>query len=561
MAKQKRDYQIETEDKVFESVENGLRSMIICLATGLGKTYIGSNIVKKVNQKGSRVLWLTHNIELIEQSSLALYLELTDRHENLPIITELGGMLETLNHVHKNGIFSEIADANEFRRTIGIIKESRMDIHADVCVASIQTLYRRLNRIDPNHFDYIIVDECHYAMAKTWKDTLDHFSSAIRIGLTATPERLDGASLGDLFEDIIVDFDLKYGIDNGYLVEISGQRIKTEIDISKVGSSMGDFNKADLEKVINTKARNKQIVDKIIEYAPGKQSIAFCIDVQHAIDLSNMANRFGLRSAFIVGDEKLISREQRKKIWNDFKQYEYDLLTNVTILTTGADHDMVECIVNARPTQSKTIFLQGIGRGTRPQKGVIDGLETKEERILAIRNSDKPLLTVLDIVENTTRHNLINCWTLDNKKRVEDKVFITGEKRLKLLEERSKSQKKLEHTLKEDVKVELMRLPEIVIYKRGKYLEPATAEQLAVLKKMNYDVDNQLYTKYDVAEIFAKFPAHAWQISKLRDMGYDVSGNVSQGEYSEAMKRHHEKVKNGNLLVYNLATLPFKNIR
>lgn len=561
MAKTKRDYQVKTEDKVFECIESGMRSFIVCLATGLGKTFIACNVVNRYRKQGKRVLWLTHNIELIEQSSLALYMELTGRIMNFDAIEKNGGMLQTLNNLDRNIIFSDIADPYELKHTIGMIKENRMDLNAQVCVASIQTIHRRLHKIDPNHYDLIVVDECHYAMAKTWQMTLNHFPDAIKLGLTATPERLDGASLGDLFEDIIVDYDLKFGIENGYLVEIEGHRIKTELDISTVKSSMGDFNVADLQKVINTQARNKHIIDQYHALTPGKQAIAFCIDVQHAIDLAEMANRFDVRAAFVVGDDKLCPKEHRKKVWQDFKNGEYDMLTNVTILTTGADHDMVECIINARPTQSKTIFMQGVGRGTRTQKGIIDGLETKEERIIAIKSSDKPLLSILDIVDNTTRHNLINCWTLDNKKRIEDKVFITREFQKQLLEVRAKNDKKLEHKLEENVKVDLIRLPELIIYKRGKNLEPATEAQLKVLEKWNYDIVNNIYTKYDVAEIFAKQPASDWELKRLRELNFDVSGFVSKGEYGEAIKQHNDKLKNSNIIAFNQATLPFKNMK
>ena len=415
--KQARNYQLETKDYTFQQIRKGTKSLIQCMATGLGKTYTAAITIKEVP---GRVLWLTHTEELIEQSALSVYLELTDLYDQVPNIIANNGIIGTLDQLDKGLLHTNIIDPIGFKKTIGVIKQHRMDTSCKVSVASIQTIHRRLEKFQPDHFDMIIVDECHLAMAKTWTKTLDYFPDAIKIGLTATPERLDGASLGDLFEEFACNYDIKYGIDNGWLVPINAKRIATKLDISKVKSLGGEFSSSDLEKVINTPARNNKIVDSYLEYCKDQPFIGFGVDVKHCIELTKTFNDRGVKTSFIVGDEKLCPN--RKERIDGFRSQEFMGLINVTILTAGFDYDRVATIIHARPTQSKTIYLQATGRGTRILSGVIEGLQEPEQRLQAIQQSAKPILTLLDIVDNTNRHNLINAWFLDKGKKTEENL-------------------------------------------------------------------------------------------------------------------------------------------
>jgi len=533
-----RDYQIETVDYTFDLIRKGVKSMIQCMATGMGKTFTGAMTVKRVP---GRALWLTHTEELIEQSALSVYLELSGRYDQVPAILQNGGMIGTLNTLDKGWIGKGIDDALEFKKTIGIIKQERFDLNAKLTVASVQTIQRRLAKIKQDHFEIIYVDECHLAMAKTWKQVIAHFPDAIIIGLTATPKRLDGASLGDLFEEFACNYDIKYGVDNGWLVPIDGVQVSTKLDISTVKTLGGDFSKSDMEKVINTPFRNAKITQSYIEHSDGKQFIAFAVDVNHTIELCKAFNACGIKTAFVVGDEKLCPN--RKEIIEDFRQGKYTGLVNVTILNAGFDHPAVETIIQARPTQSETIYLQGVGRGTRALTGVLDGLLTPMERVMAIKASAKPKMKLLDIVDNSSRHNLINAWTLDQVKKNKDKIFITPEKRQLLIDVESKRETKLEHDRAFDNIIKLLDVPEFIVYHSGKNLEPATDKQLAQLKKWGYDIEKNIYSKADAGEIFAKQPAFGWQRDWMTQHHYRVPFNCTSGDYQACVKDHEKRKK------------------
>lgn len=557
--KKLRDYQSKTIEDVFKAKQDGIKSMLITYATGLGKTLTAANIINKTKGK---TLWLTHTEELIEQSAMSLISEEFDGRY-IYEIKKAGGIIKYLDSVESSGLFGNTS--NEIKNLIGVVKQHRFDIDSKIVVASVQTIHRRLDKISPEHFELIIADEAHMSMAKTWTKTITYFNTDLRIGLTATPTRLDGLSLVELFEKIVSNYDIKYGIDNGYLVEIDGIRIKTKLNLDKVRTTAGELNQADLEKEINIPERNQLIVDSYKKYANGKQAIVYCVDIKHAKDLDEVFRKNGIKSAFVVGDESICpDRSARIDL---FKSGELTVLVNVNILIAGFDHDMVECIIMARPTKSLVLYCQAIGRGTRTKNGVIWNLDSAEERITAIRKSDKPKLIILDIVDNTTRHNLINTWTLDKDKSVEDKVFVTKENKELLLAEIAKkeAQRKLKHELNEDKRQTLIRLPKVELYNSGKNLEPATEKQLQWLKREGYDIVNNSYTKFQASEIISSLPINVRsayykvQLDYIRSWGYDLSNGITVGQLGAALKeiekrKAFEKIKNSS------ENLPFKDL-
>lgn len=556
--KQPRDYQLLVKDHTINKIKSGTKSLIQCMATGMGKTASAGFTIKELP---GRTLWLTHTEELIEQSALPVFLEMSGNYHEIDAIKSHGGIIGTLNYLDKAGLFGlGLENPLAFRKTIGVIKQERFDLNAKICVASIQTIFRRLHKIDPDHFSTIVIDECHLAMAKSFLTTLDHFPDAVKIGLTATPERLDGASLGDIFEEFACNYDIKYGVDNGWLVPITGHRISTRIDLSKVKTLGGDFSKSDIEKVINTPERNRKVVQAYQERCDGKQFIAFAVDVNHCMELCKAFNEAGINTGFVVGDEKLCPN--RKEIIEQFRNKELTGLVNVTILTAGFDHDGVECIIHARPTQSKTIYLQATGRGTRILKGVIDGIDDPAERVKAIQLSQKPRLHLIDIVDNTTRHNLINAWTLERGKAAKDKVFISEEERQKLLDAETARATKLEHDLEFDETVQLIDIPELELWNKGRNLEPATEAQLFYLRKWGYDTDKNIYTKFDASQIFAQRPASREQIAQMRAWGYNTNmGMVTVGNYNACRQQRLKMAAKVDVSKLNFHKVPISGLR
>lgn len=485
-----RDYQRESIDAVLNGVDKGVNRSLCVLATGLGKTFVAGQIMAKYK----KVLFITHTEELITQSAKSIILECGDK-------------------------------------SVGIIKQERFDIHAHIIVASIQTLWRRLDKIDPNMFDCIIIDEAHYAMASTWLKAANHFTPKLLLGLTATPERLDGISLGNLFREIVIEKGIDFGIENGWLVELEAIRVETHINLDKVRTTGGELNQGDLEKLINTPERNAQIVRKWMEYSRNCTTLGFCVDMQHAVDLCTRFQDEGVKASYLVSDEKLCP--DRKYRIEAYKGGDIQVMLNVMILTAGYDHPQVDCIITARPTKSKTIFLQQVGRGTRALCDL--NYETIEERVAAIKASTKPKCTILDIADSTSRHQLVNTYTLDKDKPTEKKTFMTREKK-KAIADKKATQRKLEHERIIDEVVNLIKLPQVKISGSVRMLEPASEAQLAWLERLGYDIVNITYTKRDCSEIISNAPAADWQIAKLKAMGFDTAGGVKIGQADQILK-------------------------
>ena len=547
-----RDYQSEDRKSILSNFkEKGMSEQMIVQATGLGKTVLGTNLLKDAK----RGLWLTHREELISQSAMSC------------IISEFG--TDAINHIkpyktylnyirHSSSMDSIMYE--KYRNRVGIVKEKLLDKDSKIVVASIQTIVRRLQHFDPDQFEYIICDEAHLAMSAGWLKVINYFNPELLLGLTATPHRLDGLPLHTVFKDITVNRDIKWGIDNGYLVEIDAIRVKTEISLDEVSRRGGEFATRQLEQTINIPQRNKLICDKWKKYAFGKQTLFFATDVQHALDMNAMCEKEGILSTFVVGDKQLCPN--RGERISQFKNGDVQWLINVDIATTGFDHDMIECIILGRPTMSLTLFLQMVGRGTRTEKGIIAGLDTAEERINAISSSNKTKLTLMDIVDNTNRHRLINTWTLEKDKDPKDMVFITKDTRKKLEIAKEKRIRKLHHKQKEDQKVKLLAVPDITIHNVGKMREPATENQLRLLTKEGYDVSNNSYTKYGASLIISNMTLHPWQIRDLRNLGYNADVNTTFGQYGaikKKIKSDFDKQKEENLR-NKLKSLPFTDI-
>lgn len=492
----------------------------------MGKTFTAANIAKEFKN----TLWLTHSEELIEQSAAALIREYIGI--DVAEVEEHDGVLSIIKS--NRGLFGN-KEVARVKQTMGIIKRDLFEIDRPITVASIQTLHRRLDWIDPKHFECIIIDEAHMAAANTWTKAIEHFSPKLRLGLTATPDRLDGASLTDLFSEVIVNYDIKYGVENGYLCELDGIKIKTGVNLESVHTQAGDFNQKELQAAVDTDERNELIVKKWYEHTKGERpTLVFAVNVSHAQRLAEQYNIAGHKATFVVADESLCP--DRKERINDFKNGNTLVLTNVNILTTGFDHPDTGCIVMARPTKSRTLYLQSVGRGTR--------LKTP---YLPYNNC-----MLLDVVDNSGRHSLINAETLDHGKRIEDRVFMLKETKAKLIENRDRVTKMRE--MERDQRVNLLKLPEIKIYDTYKTREAATEKQLEWLKREGYDIVNNHWTKGQAMSVISNLPAAQKDLEKLKKLGYDITG-ATFGQAQKVLKEAEQKQSITSL------KLPFKGVR
>jgi len=523
--KKLRPYQKEAKETVFKKLEVGLKKPIVVLPTGCGKTFCAS----KITDEFKNTLWLTHTEELIDQSALALVMNITEKPLEVDnIIADRNGMLEFLNFAEKNPLM--LNDTERFiYDNCGIIKAERMDIDKKITVASIQTIHRRLHKIDSDKYDLIIIDECHQAAAKTWNKTIEHFSEAkLVLGLTATPHRTDGTSLNSVFDEIVYDYSIKDAIEQGYLCEIDAIRIKTNISLDNVRTTAGELNNKDLA-IINCPERNNLIVDSFEKYVKEKQGIIFCVNVQHAMDLTATFKKRGYNSVnFVVGDKNLCPN--RKDIIRDYKKGRIQVLINVMVLTMGFDHPNTGFVGMTCPTKSLVKYIQCIGRGTRlKNKKYIDKYGQK--------------VTILDFVDVTSRHRLVNTWELDKEKEIEDRVYLSKEKKDKLIKVREERLAKLDVSRNRDEKVNLLSLPKVKINKTANSNKPASPKQLLFLNSLGYDVKNNFYTVYDASLIISSQPIKKQHLMRLKLAGYDISKGATYGEAKLVFDELKNKLK------------------
>ena len=279
--------------------------------------------------------------------------------------------LRTLFIVHKNDILTEAyekfnavwPDASK-----GFFNASEKDTTSQLIFASKDTLYRdgNIDLFQPDDFDYIIIDEVHHSSCTTYKRITDYFRPRYMIGLTATPERQDRADILELFDyNIYYELPQRDAIESGYLSGFKYYGLKDDIDYSKIKHNGIHYDVADLGRKLNIPERNEAIFQKYMLHSPGKKAIGFCVNIQHAIDMASFFAAKGIPAAAVHSDTTLLSTERKKALIQDFRDNALQMLFTVDLFNEGVDFPDVEALLFLRPTESKTIFIQQLGRGLR----------------------------------------------------------------------------------------------------------------------------------------------------------------------------------------------------
>lgn len=362
-------YQTDARDKIHEALKEN-RSCLVVMATGLGKTVLFSAIAGDWTE-GS-ILILVHRDELVRQTVATL--------ERLT-----GEMIEI-----EQG-------------------ELRASDRARIVVASVQSIMRqnRLDRMGARRFGLIIVDEAHHYISPSFRKPIDFFEYAKVIGVTATPDRGDEAALGQIFDDVAYVMDIQDGIETGYLVDVTGQRVEVEtLDISGVDNSNGDLNSVQLDEAMVKAVEG--IVRKSVDLVPARPGIWFWPGVKSA---QYAAEKFNVlqpgSTGFVSG---MTPPDERRQLIEDFRAGRLLRLSNCMVLTEGFDAPRASVIGMARPTKSRALYAQAIGRGTRPVCESLGNYMSKDEgpiRKKLIRASEKPDCLILDFVGNSGRHSLM----------------------------------------------------------------------------------------------------------------------------------------------------------
>jgi superfamily II DNA or RNA helicase len=315
---------------VFGRWSTGDRATLLVLATGLGKTIVFSEVARQVVEQGGRALVLAHRSELIEQAA---------------------SKLEALG------------------LDVGIEQAERRAAHHSVVVGSVQTLQgRRLERWAPEHFNLVVVDEVHHATSISYRSILSHFAAAKVLGVTATPDRADGKGLGALFDSVAFRLEIADGIKQGWLSPIKAKRVVVDgLDLSAVRTTAGDLNAGDLDLAMRAPAAVHGVADPLADLSRGRPTLAFCVTVEHAHALADAVNQLAPGTAEAL--DGTATREHRADVLRRYHAGDLRVLINCALFTEGFDAPSTACVAIVRPTKSRALYTQMIGRGTRLAPG------------------------------------------------------------------------------------------------------------------------------------------------------------------------------------------------
>lgn len=367
-----RDYQTDLVSNIRESFRAGRRSPLVVSPTGSGKTVLFGFIAHGTAAKGKRVMILVHRQELLDQTARTL--------------KEIG-----VPH--------------------GLIMANRApDPFASVQVASVQTLARRLDKVQPP--DLIIIDEGHHATAGTWRKVVAAFPNARVLGVTATPERLDGKGLGTefggVYDDLIRGPEVADLIRRGFLSQ--------PIYYAPPGADMtgahirgGDYKREEAEERVDKPTITGDAVEHYRRLCPGAPAIAFCASINHANHVAEAFRAAGFRAATLDGT--LTDLERRERV-RDLGNGRLHVMTSCEIVNEGFDVPVVTAAILLRPTASLGLHLQQVGRVLRPAPGKANAI-------------------ILDHVGNCHRHGLaedVREWSLEGatarKRKAEEKAAV-----------------------------------------------------------------------------------------------------------------------------------------
>jgi DNA repair protein RadD len=335
---------------------DGLQRVLYQAPTGSGKTVLFAYIVANAVSRGNRVFILGHRDEIVTQIAKAL--------------TALGGA---------HGIIAA-----------GYPEEPIFSVQ----IASVMTLVRRLERIPPP--DLLVIDEAHHAVAGTWMKILAALPKARVLGVTATPERLDGKGLGDVFETLVLGPSVSELIEQKFLARFTAFAPERSPDLSSVKTRMGDFMLEQLSETMSKGVIVNQAVDEYVRLCPGVPAIAFCVDIRHSERVRDAFIARGYRAAHVDGETPAT---ERKALIAALGTGEVQILCNCGLISEGLDVPTVTAAILLRPTKSLALYLQQVGRILRPA-------------------DDKPRALILDHAGSTFRFGPVDAprnWSLEGK--------------------------------------------------------------------------------------------------------------------------------------------------
>jgi ATP-dependent helicase IRC3 len=363
---QLRDYQEECIQAVLASLRAGKKRLGISLATGSGKTVIFTQLISRIpvpahSRHATQTLILAHRRELVEQAARHCQAAYPDARVEIEM---------------------------------GSLRASGM---ADITAASVQSLTsgsgERLDKFEPARFKLVLVDEAHHVVAPGYLRVLGHFGlhtpktpasngdqltkmdaarglpPPVLVGVSATFSRFDGLRLGAAIDEIVYHKDYVSMIGDKWLSDVIFTTVESKADIRGVRSAAnGDFVSSQLSRAVNTQEVNELTVRSWLARAgqDRKSTLVFCVDLDHVGGLTNTFRQHGVDARFVTGSTPKAERSLRLE---EFKRRVFPVLLNCGVFTEGTDIPNIDCVLLARPTRSRNLLVQMIGRGMRLSVG------------------------------------------------------------------------------------------------------------------------------------------------------------------------------------------------
>lgn len=355
-----RPYQEKLITDLKQQLLQGKRKVCCVLGCGGGKSIIQGNIAKMTTDKGNRVIFMVHRKELCDQITKTF---------------------------------------------------KKCDVNFDLCsINMVQTLTRHINEIEQP--SVIIVDEAHHILSNSYMRILEAFPDAIVVGMSATPVRMNEGGLGKVFQALVEGVSTRWLIDNRYLADYKYYGVELA-DASKLHTKNGDFDKQEVETLMNRSYVFGGAVENWKKYANGKQTIIYCSSIACSKSVVEQFKAEGIQAYHL---DATTPQKEREKVVEGFRKGIIKVLSNVDLFGEGFDVPDCEAVVLLRPTKSLSLHIQQSMRSMRSDGKLPEG-----------RNKDKVAI-ILDHVGNFTRHGLpddFREWTLEGrKKREKTKVNV-----------------------------------------------------------------------------------------------------------------------------------------
>lgn len=357
--------------------QQGCRRTMVAVATGMGKTWLAAlDIVAVGDRLGRRprVLVIAHRAHILAQAEAVISAGLNSRFDPVNSSWSIG---------------------------------SRNELAGELVIASIQKLSRpaMLEKLADERFDYVVIDEVHHAQAPTYRRVLAQLQADFTLGLTATPERADGLNVVSLFDDnLVYHASIGQGIDEQSLVPFHYIGIRDTVDFQQIPWRNGRFDPEELERQVAVSERMERLATTLTDH-PGKRTLVFCCSRRHALFARDWLRNRGMTAAAVFSGTGSDSYDDALE---QMRSGQLSLLCVVDMFNEGLDIPSIDRVVMLRPTESKVVFLQQLGRGLRASEGksrliVIDFVGN--HRVFAQR-----LIHLLSLGDQTARWDDLRAW-------------------------------------------------------------------------------------------------------------------------------------------------------